>query len=68
VIEALEDDNKVFKNILGPIWRSFPLHERLTPKAQETLYQVLEDGYIAFNESVDRIRFSYENGWIHRVV
>jgi hypothetical protein len=68
VIEALGDDNKVFENISGPVWRSFPLRERLTPKAQETLYQVLEDGYIEFDESVDGIRFCYENGWIHRVV
>jgi hypothetical protein len=69
VIQALEDDNKVFRSLNGTVVsRSFPFGDRVTTEAANTLIKVLEDGYVLFDESVNGIRCCYENGWVHRAL
>jgi hypothetical protein len=67
VIEALQDDHKVFEALqLAVVWRSFPISQLLTIESANVLSAVLKDGYVLFDGSAEGIRYCYERGWIHR--
>jgi hypothetical protein len=69
VIQALEDESKVFKTLMSSaVSRSFPQESSrfFSLEAVETLRIVLEDGYIPFNELSKGITDCYQMGWIHR--
>ncbi len=66
LIRALEDEATVFRMLEQyPVFRSFPLHNKLTVEAAHVLQKVLQDGNILRQLEDPGIRLCYEMGWLH---
>lgn len=66
LIKALDDEAAVFKTIEQyPVFRSFPLQNKLTVEAVHALRKVLHDGSVVRRLEDPGIRLCYEMGWLH---
>lgn len=66
VVQALEEEGQEILR-RHHVVSSFPSTWKfLTRATKNTLYHVLEHGYIDFDSSNEGIQQCYERGWIHR--
>jgi len=68
LVETLMDDADVFSSLTQPeypVYRSFPVQEKLTASTMKVLSTICRDGSVPFKYDDDGMKLCFREGWIN---